>query len=189
MQAMKFSSPAMITGSAALGGLGSKLSGGSFWQGFGIGIAVGAFNHAMEHGIAGGGGGPGDPPTKEELKKGLAIALKEGNISIEVYNTTLNYLDNGNAGVIGSVLWDNKVDIGLTVVGAKWAGAVAKAGGWLKWLNKGQWWRYGESTHKGQKVKRVAWGAHKNHIDKVPTWLQPINKWIRTIKGGHYDIK
>ena len=33
MQAMNFSDPSMITGSAALGGLGSKISGGDFWQG------------------------------------------------------------------------------------------------------------------------------------------------------------
>ncbi|MBK9151237.1 MAG: hypothetical protein IPM26_09630 [Saprospiraceae bacterium] len=33
MQALKFGDPAMIAGSAASGGLGSKLSGGGFWQG------------------------------------------------------------------------------------------------------------------------------------------------------------
>jgi hypothetical protein len=59
MQAMKFSDPAMITGSAALGGLGSMIVGGDFWQGFGQGMAVGLFNHAMEHGFD---RGLGDPP-------------------------------------------------------------------------------------------------------------------------------
>jgi hypothetical protein len=51
MQAKKFSDPAMITGSAALGGLGSMIVGGDFWQGFGQGMAVGLFNHAMQNGI------------------------------------------------------------------------------------------------------------------------------------------
>ena len=33
MQAGGFSDPVMITGSAALGGLGSRIAGGNFWQG------------------------------------------------------------------------------------------------------------------------------------------------------------
>ncbi len=69
MQAGGFSDPAMITGSAALGGLGSKISGGDFWQGFAQGMAVGAFNHAMEHGF---GGQP--KPNKNRLKENIEIA-------------------------------------------------------------------------------------------------------------------
>ncbi len=49
MQALGFNDPAMIAGSAALGGLGSKISGGDFWQGFATGIAIGAFNHAIQN--------------------------------------------------------------------------------------------------------------------------------------------
>jgi hypothetical protein len=44
----------MIFGSAALGGLGSKLAGGDFFKGFAIGLAVGAFNHALDKASRGG---------------------------------------------------------------------------------------------------------------------------------------
>lgn len=40
-----------ILGGGLGGGIGSSLSGGNFWQGFGQGIAVGAFNHALQNGI------------------------------------------------------------------------------------------------------------------------------------------
>jgi hypothetical protein len=34
-------------GTSAAGGLGSAISGGGFWQGFGTGLAIGAFNHLI----------------------------------------------------------------------------------------------------------------------------------------------
>ena len=40
-----------ILGGGLGGGIGSAISGGNFWQGFGQGIAVGAFNHAL-HDVA-----------------------------------------------------------------------------------------------------------------------------------------
>lgn len=40
-----------ILGGGLGGGIGSAISGGNFWQGFGQGIAVGAFNHALQNGI------------------------------------------------------------------------------------------------------------------------------------------
>jgi hypothetical protein len=45
-----------ILGGGLGGGLGSVLAGGNFFQGFGQGIAVGAFNHLLH-----GGNGPDDP--------------------------------------------------------------------------------------------------------------------------------
>ena len=81
MQAMNFSDPAMITGSAALGGLGSKISGGDFWQGFGMGLAVGAFNHAMEHGLSQNNDPiypPKDPNTGKYILEGFPDAEYQG---------------------------------------------------------------------------------------------------------------
>ncbi len=51
MKSLEFSDHAMTIGSAALGGLGSKIAGGDFWQGFGTGMAVGGFNHEMHKAI------------------------------------------------------------------------------------------------------------------------------------------
>ena len=133
------------------------------------------------------GDGPGDPPTKEELKQGLAIALKQGRITQAEYNTTLTYLDHGNAGVVGKVLWNNKVDIVTTIVGARAFGGIIKLG-WTKWLNTGNWWRYGKGPHNGQMVKRLACGSHPKYIDNVPKWLQPINKWLRSLGNGHKNF-
>jgi RHS repeat-associated protein len=52
LQALGFSDGAMIFGSSALGGLGSKLAGGDFWKGFGIGLTVGVFNHILHNAIS-----------------------------------------------------------------------------------------------------------------------------------------
>ncbi|MBK9256461.1 MAG: hypothetical protein IPM42_13320 [Saprospiraceae bacterium] len=119
-----------ILGGGLGGGIGSAMSGGNFWQGLGQGIAVGAFNHALHSGLS---GGPDDPPrTKEELKIGIKLALDQGSITLQEYNTTLNYLDNGNSGVIGSVLWDNKVEIGSLAIGGVF-GVLSKSTSFGAW--------------------------------------------------------
>ncbi|TVR77141.1 MAG: hypothetical protein EA409_12190 [Saprospirales bacterium] len=45
---------AMIGGGALSGGIGSSISGGSFWKGFGVAATVGVVNHAMNDGLFGG---------------------------------------------------------------------------------------------------------------------------------------
>ena len=49
MTRLGFNDVEMIAGSAALGGIGSEISGGNFWRGFGQGLTVGAFNHALQN--------------------------------------------------------------------------------------------------------------------------------------------
>jgi hypothetical protein len=56
-----------ILGGGLGGGIGSAISGGDFWEGFGQGIAVGAFNHAL-HSVLSGGGDPIKPPTDFKLE-------------------------------------------------------------------------------------------------------------------------
>jgi hypothetical protein len=87
MQAMKFSDPAMITGSAALGGLGSMIVGGDFWQGFGQGMAVGMFNHAL-HSVL--DGAPSDPPKKGDWR------LSNGSWGIEEIYDGSNWVSKDN---------------------------------------------------------------------------------------------
>jgi RHS repeat-associated protein len=55
------------------------------------------------------------------------------------------------------------------------------------WLNKGNWWRLGLGYNPAIKAKniRLAWGAHPMHLDKVPKYLQSLNKFLRKIKSGH----
>jgi hypothetical protein len=54
------------------GGIGSSLSGGNFWQGFGQGIAVGAFNHAL-HSIK-----LGDPVKGDMCVSGNEVLIFNG---------------------------------------------------------------------------------------------------------------
>jgi hypothetical protein len=56
------------------------------------------------------------------------------------------------------------------------------------WLNTGNWWRYGMGPHNGEMVKRLAWGSHPRHLNKVPKLLQPLNQWLRKLGGGHYNF-
>ena len=102
----------MIVGGGLSGGIGARLSGGDFWVGATHGLMVSGLNH-VAHGLM--HGGPGDPPTKAELKEGLCTALECGEISIEVYERTMLYLDEGSWGIIKEVLWNNKGDIALSI--------------------------------------------------------------------------
>ncbi len=56
-----------IVGGGIGGGIGSTMNGGNFWQGFGQGIAVGAFNHALHSGYS-------NPCINCELARALSKA-------------------------------------------------------------------------------------------------------------------
>jgi RHS repeat-associated protein len=176
-----------ILGGGLGGGIGSAISGGNFWQGFGQGIAVGAFNHALHSGL---NGGPDDPPrTKEELKIGLKLALDQESITLQEYNTTLNYLENGSWGIVGDVLWDNKVDIGLTVAGTGFVKVLSKInsfrsikGGFLINGKQLQIHKHHLNGLKGKKVSGAieAWHINigKKHIIFNPMhWGKLTSNW------------
>ena len=79
----------MIIGSSILGGLGSNLAGGDFWQGFGQGIAVGAFNHVLHS--ANNGGGPGDPKYSKEVNTKISQMADATGLPIDIIMTSYEY--------------------------------------------------------------------------------------------------
>jgi hypothetical protein len=102
-----------ILGGGLGGGIGSAISGGDFWEGFGQGIAVGAFNHALHSGFS----GRGDPPTKEELKVKMAKEYLSGKCSQIEYLHALDIIDNNPAGVLQNVWEFHKTEIVTTAMG------------------------------------------------------------------------
>ncbi len=98
-----------IASSTLMGGVGAKLSGGDFWQGAVTGFSVGAFNHAFHE-------GPGDPPTKEEMKIYLAGEFLAGRISQQDYINAIVLVDNGPWGLFQQVASNNKYDIAMTIL-------------------------------------------------------------------------
>jgi RHS repeat-associated protein len=113
--AANFGDAAMIGVGALGGGVGSSIGGGSFLGGFSQGLAVGAFNHAMHKSQ---NEGRRDPPTDEELLNYLAGELNNGRITPEEYTRAWYLVEDGAWGLVGHVLWENKVDIALTAGGA-----------------------------------------------------------------------
>ncbi len=178
-----------IVGGGIGGGIGSSMNGGNFWQGFGQGIAVGAFNHALHSGLN--GKESGDPPTKLELKIRMYEDYAAGKCTQIEYLHACDIIDNNPVGLLQNVWEFHKYEIAATAAGigfTKFVGTVWKAGGWTQWLNKGNWWRYGQGPYKGQMVKRIAWGSHPKYINNVPKILRPINKWLRNLGGGHHNF-
>ncbi len=94
------------------GGFGSAIAGGSFWQGAGQGFITGGLNHAAHDMF---GGGPGDPPTKEELKVYLAGEFLNGSINRQEYLNAITLVDDGPWGLFKQVTSNNKVELAVTV--------------------------------------------------------------------------
>ena len=173
MQAMKFSDPAMITGSAALGGLGSKIAGGDFWQGFATGMAVGAFNHAMHNAFNG-------PPRKILFDGKFIYIIENGKIIDKFPAVSGRPLDDGSfdysserqkIGSVGPIPeGDYSIDLNATQQWSKLSfiqktAAIFDAG------------RFPGGT--------IAWGSER--VDIVPLDRNPFDVRLRygfTIHGG-----
>ncbi|MBK9564739.1 MAG: hypothetical protein IPO37_06000 [Saprospiraceae bacterium] len=112
-----------ILGGGLGGGIGSAISGGNFWQGFGQGLAVGAFNHSL-HSVAGGNGG-GNPPSAEELKVFLAGEYLAGRMKQAEYLYSLEIVDNNPGGLVRAVFNEHGTEIALSLSG----GGIVKFGG------------------------------------------------------------
>ncbi len=112
--ALGFSPLEMIGVGALSGGISSSLSGGDFWKGAGQGLITSGLNHAAHSMI--GNEGPGDPPTKEELKVYLAGEFLDGRISRKEYLNAIALVDDGPWGLFKNVVSNNKYDIAMTVV-------------------------------------------------------------------------
>jgi len=54
-------------------------------------------------------------------------------------------------------------------------------------FNNNNWFRLGKGWNPNIRAKnmRAAWGAHPNHIDRVPRYLRSFNERLRNWMGGH----
>jgi hypothetical protein len=102
----------MIFGSAALGGLGSKLAGGDFFKGFAIGLAVGAFNHALQHAADDSPVDYSNKEAREFYKKYFGDYKSVRNIYAD---GRLGIADRLSADGMYAITYDGKEVFGITV--------------------------------------------------------------------------
>ncbi|TVR84817.1 MAG: hypothetical protein EA409_00335 [Saprospirales bacterium] len=180
----------MIGGGALSGGIGSSISGGSFWKGFGIAATVGVVNHAGGE-LFGGTNPPNEiPPSADDMKAYLAGEWMNGTITRQEYLNAITLIDDGAWGLVQQVIWNNKTDIALT------AGGV----GLLRILSKARLVQYPNAGGYGidfGKI-RIDWhrfriGGRKTgsdvnlpHVDipgKTKHWpWHQLSKWWRGVK-------
>lgn len=195
---------AQIIGGGVSGGIGSMLGGGSFWDGARQGLITAGLNHAAHRLLS-----PGDPPKKGDKMKldlgggGVLIAEFDGQSwqevtfipafgSVEAVEAPWEYvLGSGIKYSVkfGSVAF-NAASEGVETISKS---AVTNLVNFIsrnpQVFNKNNWIRLGPGRHNGQTIFRIAFGAHKSHLHKVPTYLKPINKWMRTwFSDGHIDF-
>lgn len=118
----------MIGGAGLSGGIGSSISGGSFWKGFGIGVTVAAVNHMGHEVLNGGGGYPpgGDDPGLFHL----VDKLNKGEITPEQYLNAVIFYEYGFFPLLGQVLWNDRLDLALAIIpGGRIVGRVIQKGG------------------------------------------------------------
>lgn len=104
--------PTLVTGGLS-GGIGARLTGGDFWDGVQQGLITSGLNH-VAHSVS--FKGPGDPPTKEELKVYLAGKFLEGSLSKQEYINAISLIDDGTWGLLQQVVQNNKFELAMTVI-------------------------------------------------------------------------
>jgi RHS repeat-associated protein len=197
----------MIIFGTVMGGASATLTGGNFWQGAATGLMVSALNHAQKH------GGDLDDDVKINTEKKTVEVTRTNDSGDRIFVDGVEVMGTPK-GFMNDILIDDGysfsmkgpqpvgmalTDFALSIFGTK--GAFSFLGNATNisqksaqfvirhsnFFNKGNWWRlgYGYNPTTALKNLRLAWGAHPKHLNEVPKILQPLNKYIRNIGGGH----
>ncbi len=202
----------IVLSGAVLGGVGSELTGGNFWQGALIGGVVAGLNHVAHSGDM--------EPDNGYDKNGKKINNDGGDMTDYIYDDKGNVISHTSVTIstthggeissyyeaygmrlrtigTGGALYDPSFDIAITEIGG---GLVFKGLGLgLKYFNTAtgglkQWIRMGSSysIEGGFKTYSTRWGAGGNHWKKIGnSTLQNWNRSFRQTKlpGNNWRVQ